>query len=38
VATKPWHKLLQENVAMQIKNALSLRPNIIVSSVRYFLE
>jgi amino acid transporter len=38
VATKPWHKLLQENVAMQIKTALSLRPNIIVSSVRYFLE
>lgn len=38
VATKPWHKLLQENVAQQLKVALSQRRNVVVASVRYLLD
>lgn len=37
VATKWIHKLLQENVAQQIKRALGKRKNVVVSNVRYFL-
>lgn len=37
VATKWIHKLLQENVAQQIKRALGRRRNVVVSNVRYFL-
>lgn len=38
VATKWWHKFLQENVARQIKRALGKRRNVVISSVRYFLD
>lgn len=38
VATKWHHKLLQENVAQQLKRALGKRKNVVVSNVRYFLE
>lgn len=38
VATKFVHKFLQENVAMQIKTALAKRRNVMVTSVRYFLD
>ncbi|MES1227202.1 MAG: amino acid permease, partial [Armatimonadota bacterium] len=38
VATKWHHKLLQENVAQQLKRALGRRQNVIVSNVRYFLK
>ncbi len=38
VSTRWWHKLLQENVASQLKNALGSRKNVVVTNVRYFLE
>ncbi len=38
VATKPVHKMLQENVALSLKNALYSRKNVVIASVRYFLE
>lgn len=38
VPTKPWHRLLQESVALQLKVALGSRRNIVVSAVRYFLR
>lgn len=38
VATRPWHKLLQENVAQQLKVALYQRKNVVVASVRYLLD
>lgn len=38
VATKWHHRLLQENVANQLKRALGKRRNIVVSNVRYFLN
>jgi len=38
VATRPSHKLLQENVAQNLKNALSSRKNVVIASVRYFLD
>ncbi|MFN8218813.1 MAG: hypothetical protein U0S12_01600 [Fimbriimonadales bacterium] len=34
VPTKPWHRLLQESVALQLKVALGSRRNIVVSAVR----
>ncbi|MCB8932970.1 MAG: APC family permease [Chthonomonadaceae bacterium] len=38
VAKKWTHRFLQENVGQQIKNALGKRQNVVVSSVRYFLD
>jgi len=38
VSTRWYHKLLQENVAQQLKNALGLRPNVVVTNVKYFLK
>lgn len=38
VATKWFHRFLQENVAQQIRGALGKRRGVVVSSVRYFLE
>lgn len=38
VSTKWLHKLLQENVAQQLKNALGMRPNVVVTNVKYFLK
>lgn len=38
VATKVSHRLLQENVAQNLKNALSSRKNVVIASVRYFLD
>lgn len=38
VATRWPHRLLQENVAQQIKRALGKRKNVVVSNVRYFLS
>jgi hypothetical protein len=38
VSTRPLHKLLQENVALSLKNALATRKNVIIASVRYFLN
>lgn len=38
VSTRWWHKLLQENVASQIKSALGRRKNVVVTNVRYFLN
>ncbi len=33
-----YHRLLQENVAAQLKHALEKRRNVAVTSVRYFLD
>ncbi|MCC7434285.1 MAG: APC family permease [Methanoregulaceae archaeon] len=38
VATRWHHRLLQENIAQQLKRALGRRPNVVVSNVRYFLR
>lgn len=38
VATKWFHRLLQENVAQQLKHALGKRRNVVVANVRYFLN
>jgi amino acid transporter len=38
VPTKWHHRLLQENVAQQLKRALGKRKNVVVSNVRYFLS
>ena len=38
VSTKWYQKLLQENVAQQLKNALGTRENVVVTNVKYFLE
>jgi len=38
VSTKFWHKLLQENVAQQLRNALGQRKNVMVTNSRYFLS
>jgi amino acid transporter len=38
VATKWHHRLLQENVAQQLKRALGKRRNVVVSNLRYFLR
>jgi len=38
VAKNPFHKLLQENVAQQLKQALASRKNVVVANVRYFLN
>lgn len=38
VSTKWYQKLLQENVAIQLKAALAQRKNVAVTSVRYFLD
>lgn len=38
VATKWSHRLLQENVAQQLKHALGKRRNVVVANVRYFLD
>lgn len=38
VSTKWLHRLLQENVAQQLKNALGMRPNVVVTNVKYFLK
>jgi hypothetical protein len=38
VSTRWYQKLLQENVAAQLKHALERRKNVAVTSVRYFLD
>lgn len=38
VATRWHHKVLQENIASQLKRALGARRNVVVTNVRYFLE
>lgn len=38
VATKWHHRILQENVAQQLKRSLGKRKNVVVSNVRYFLS
>ncbi len=38
VATRWFHRLLQENVAQQLKHALGKRRNVVVANVRYFLN
>lgn len=38
VSTRWYHKLLQENVAQQLKAALGMRPNVVVTNVKYFLK
>jgi small-conductance mechanosensitive channel len=38
VSTKWYHRLLQENVAQQLKTALGMRPNVVVTNVKYFLK
>ncbi len=38
VATNVFHKMLQENVAQQLKKSLGARKNVVVANVRYFLE
>jgi hypothetical protein len=38
VASTGIHKLLQENVANQLKQALGTRKNVVVTNVRYFLD
>jgi hypothetical protein len=38
VSRKFIHKLLQENVAQQMRTALAQRNNVMVTNVRYFLN
>ncbi len=38
VSTRWYHRLLQENVAAQLKHSLERRRNVAVTSVRYFLD
>jgi hypothetical protein len=38
VSRKFFHKLLQENVAQQMRTALAQRKNVMVTNVRYFLN
>ena len=38
VPTKWYHRLLQENLAFQLKFALGGRKNVVVTNVRYFLD
>jgi amino acid transporter len=38
VSRKLTHKLLQENVAQQMRTALAQRRNVMVTNARYFLE
>lgn len=38
VSTKWYQKVLQENVAAQLKHSLERRKNVAVTSVRYFLD
>jgi len=38
VSLKFWHKILQENVAQQLRTALAQRRNVMVSNARYFLN
>lgn len=38
VATKWYHRFLQENVAQQLKRALGKRQNVVVTNYRYFLK
>jgi amino acid transporter len=38
ISTRFFQKLLQENVALQLKLALSSRKNVVVTNVRYFLS
>ncbi len=38
VSQKLSHKLLQENVAQQLRTALAKRRNVMVTNVRYFLD
>lgn len=38
VSRKLWHKVLQENVAHQLRTALAQRKNVMVTNVRHFLE
>lgn len=38
VSSKWYQRLLTENVAQQLKNALASRENVIVANVRYFLD
>jgi amino acid transporter len=38
VSRKLFHKILQENVAQQMRTALAQRSNVMVTNVRYFLN
>ncbi len=38
VSTNFIHKILQENVAQQMRSALGKRPNVMVTNARYFLK
>jgi amino acid transporter len=38
VSTKWYQKLLTENVTLRLRNALQSRRNVVVATVRYFLE
>lgn len=38
IASKLYAKFLQENVALQLKVALSSRKNVVVTNVRYFID
>lgn len=38
VSRKLFHKILQENVAQQMRTALAQRSNVMVTNVRYFLD
>lgn len=38
VATKWFHRLLQENLAAKLKAALGARRNVVLTNVRYFLD
>ncbi len=38
IASRFFAKFLQENVALQLKVALSSRKNVVVTNVRYFIE
>lgn len=38
INTKWYHRLLQENVAFQLKLALGSRRNVVLTNVRYFLD
>ena len=38
VSTRWYQKLLHENVAAQLKGSLAQHKNVVITSVRYFLD
>jgi hypothetical protein len=38
VSTKWYQRLLSENVALQLRQALAKRANVVVANPRYFLN